>query len=60
MDRAAGGVGRHPGQISLNIDAPQLLHIRIAVSDIRAIVECIPQLGHSDLISNLCMQFTQR
>jgi len=43
-------------QIALSIEAPQLLQVRIAVSDIRAIVECIPQSGHSDLISNRCMQ----
>jgi len=47
-------------QISLSIDAPQLLQVRIAVSDIRAIVECIPQSGQSERISKRCMQLTQR
>jgi hypothetical protein len=47
-------------QIALSMDAPQLLQVRIAVSDIRAMVECIPQSGHSERISKRCMQFTQR
>lgn len=50
------GPPRRNAQIARSIDAPQLLQVRIAVSDIRAIVECIPQSGHSERISNRCMQ----
>jgi hypothetical protein len=31
-----------------SIDPPQLRHVTLAVSDIRAIVECAPQFGQSD------------
>jgi hypothetical protein len=31
-----------------------------AVLDIRTIVECSPQLGHTETSSNRCMQYTQR
>jgi hypothetical protein len=50
------GPPRRNAQIARSIEAPQLLQVRIAVSDIRAIVECIPQWGHSERISNRCMQ----
>jgi hypothetical protein len=39
---------------------PQLRQITFAVSDIRAIVECAPQFGHSERSSYRCRQFTQR
>jgi hypothetical protein len=42
------------------MEPPQLRQITFAVSDIRAIVECAPQFGHSDLSSNRRRQFTQR
>jgi len=35
---------------------PQLRHSTLAVSDIRAIVECSPQLGQSERSSNRRMQ----
>jgi hypothetical protein len=38
----------------------QWLQMTIAVLDIRTIVECSPQLGHTETSSNRCMQFTQR
>ena len=31
-----------------SIEPPQLRQVTFAVSDIRAIVECAPQLGHSE------------
>jgi len=37
-----------PPQIGDSIEPPQFLHVTFAVSDIRAIVECAPQLGHSE------------
>jgi hypothetical protein len=36
--------------------APQLLHDTIAVFDIRTIVECSPQSGHTDTSSKRCRQ----
>jgi hypothetical protein len=38
----------------------QWLQMTIAVLDIRTIVECSPQLGHTETSSKRCMQFTQR
>jgi hypothetical protein len=38
----------------------QWLHSTIAVLDIRAIVECSPQFGHTDTSSKRCRQFRQR
>jgi hypothetical protein len=35
---------------------PQTLHITIAVLAIRTIVECSPQLGHTDTSSKRCRQ----
>jgi hypothetical protein len=43
-----------------NIDAPQLWHFTSCVLDIRAIVECAPQLGQPDRSSKRRRQFTQR
>ena len=40
--------------------APQLRQITFAVSDMRAIVECAPQLGHSERSSKRWRQETQR
>ncbi len=39
---------------------PQLLYVTFAVSDIRAIVECDPQFGHSDRSSKRYRQYTHR
>ena len=49
--------GRHMGW---SIDALQWLHAYSAVSDMRTIVECSPQFGHTDISSKRCRQFTQR
>jgi len=38
----------------------QWLQATIAVLDIRTIVECSPQFGHTDTSSNRCRQYTQR
>jgi hypothetical protein len=38
----------------------QLPHMYSAVLDIRTIVECSPQLGHTERSSKRVMQFTQR
>ena len=43
-----------------SIDPPQLRQITLAVSDIRAIVECAPQFGHSERSSKRWRQYTQR
>ena len=40
--------------------SPQLLHLRIAVEDMRTIVECSPQLGQTEVSSKRCRQYTQR
>jgi hypothetical protein len=42
------------------MESPQLLHLRIAVEDILTIVECSPQLGHTEVSSKRCRQYTQR
>jgi hypothetical protein len=34
--------------------------LTVAVLDIRTMVECSPQLGHTDRSSNRCKQYTQR
>jgi hypothetical protein len=39
-----------------SMDSPQLLHFMIAVEDILTIVECSPQLGHTDVSSKRCRQ----
>ena len=46
--------------IGWSIELPQLLHAYSAVSDMRTIVECSPQLGHTELSSKRVRQFTQR
>jgi hypothetical protein len=38
----------------------QWLHASTAVLDIRTIVECSPQFGHTDTSSYRCRQLTQR
>ena len=38
----------------------QWLQATIAVLDIRTIVECSPQFGHTEVSSNRCRQYTQR
>ena len=43
-----------------SIVSPQLLHFSTALVDILTIVECSPQLGHTELSSKRCRQFTQR
>ena len=47
---------RARGHIGCSIDSPQWLHLRIAVEDILTIVECSPQLGHTDVSSKRCRQ----
>jgi hypothetical protein len=42
--------------MAINIESPQLLHLRIAVDDIRTIVECSPQFGHTEDSSKRCRQ----
>ncbi len=46
--------------MACSIESPQLLHLRIAVDDMRTIVECSPQLGHTDVSSKRRRQYTQR
>jgi len=43
-----------------SIELRQLLHAYKAVSDIRTIVECSPQFGHTERSSKRRRQFTQR
>src|SRR3954452_16486858 len=40
--------------------APQWLQATLAVEDMRTIVECSPQFGHTETSSNRVRQFTQR
>lgn len=42
--------------MGINMESPQLLHLRIAVEDMRTIVECSPQLGHTEESSKRCRQ----
>jgi hypothetical protein len=42
------------------MDDPQFRHVTLAVSDMRAIVEWEPQLGHSERSSKRRMHETQR
>ncbi|HEY5286370.1 MAG TPA: hypothetical protein VIJ50_04625 [Solirubrobacteraceae bacterium] len=42
--------------MAINMLSPQLLHFRIAVDDMRTIVECSPQLGHTEDSSKRCRQ----
>ena len=43
-----------------SIESPQLWHVVVAVEDIRTIVECSPQFGHTERSSKRLRQFTQR
>jgi hypothetical protein len=43
-----------------SMDDWQWPHTYNAVFDIRTIVECSPQFGHTDRSSNRCRQFTHR
>ena len=54
----AGRLRRH--QIGWSIELRQWLQTYSAVLDMRTIVECSPQLGHTDASSNRRRQFTQR
>jgi hypothetical protein len=45
-----------PAHIAMSMLSPQLLHFMIAVDDMRTIVECSPQFGHTDASSKRCMQ----
>jgi hypothetical protein len=42
--------------MAINIESPQLLHLRMAVEDMRTIVECSPQLGQTEESSKRCRQ----
>jgi hypothetical protein len=43
-----------------SIELLQVLHMYSAVFDMRTIVECSPQFGHTERSSNRLRQFTQR
>ena len=47
-------------QIGCSMLSPQLLHLTIAVLDMRTIVECSPQFGQTEVSSKRCRQYTQR
>jgi hypothetical protein len=38
----------------------QWLQLTVAVLDMRTIVECSPQFGHTERSSKRCRQYTQR
>ena len=59
QDRGRDAV-RELHQIGWSIELWQWLQAYRAVLDIRTIVECSPQFGHTDISSNRCRQFTQR
>jgi len=42
------------------MDEPQLRQVTFAVSDMRAMVECEPQFGHSERSSKRRRQWMQR
>jgi hypothetical protein len=48
------------GHIGWSIELPQLLQLYSAVSDMRTMVECSPQLGQTELNSKRVRQFTHR
>jgi hypothetical protein len=48
--------GDAPGHTSTSIDPPQWLHVVVAVLDMRTIVECSPQSGHTERSSKRCRQ----
>jgi hypothetical protein len=45
---------------STSIEPWQWLQVTVAVLDMRTIVECSPQLGHTDRSSKRCRQYTHR
>ena len=49
-------LARQPHQMARSMLPPQLLHVTIAVLDMRTIVECSPQSGHTDTSSKRCRQ----
>jgi len=49
-------LARRRRHIGCSIESPQLLHCSIAVEDILTIVECSPQLGHTEASSKRCRQ----
>ena len=51
---------RRGHQIGWSIELWQWLQPYSAVLDMRTIVECSPQFGHTDASSKRCRQFTQR
>ena len=59
-DMTFGEYGQGASQISRSIEAEHALQDRIAVFDMRTIVECSPQSGHSEHSSKRCRQYTQR
>jgi len=52
-----GHAARHT---STSIEPSQWLHVTVAVLDMRTIVECSPQFGHTERSSKRCRQYTQR
>jgi hypothetical protein len=42
------------------MEPPQWLQVVVAVLDMRTIVECSPQSGHTERSSKRCRQNTQR
>jgi hypothetical protein len=44
----------------MSIEPPQWLQVSVAVLDIRTMVECSPQFGHTERSSKRCRQNTQR
>jgi hypothetical protein len=57
QDRRRDAARRH---IGWSMELRQWLHAYSAVSDMRTIVECSPQFGHTERSSKRFMQFTQR
>jgi hypothetical protein len=58
QDRGRDAVRR--AHMGTSIELRQWLQTYSAVSDIRTIVECSPQFGHTERSSKRCRQFTQR
>ena len=58
--RGQHGRGDAAHQTSRSMDPPQWLQTVVAVLDMRTIVECSPQSGHTERSSKRCRQFTQR
>ena len=59
-DRRRDAGGRSGHQIGWSIELRQWLQAYSAVLDMRTIVECSPQFGHTDASSKRRRQFTQR